>query len=109
MIHQIILSRFHSLRRAKIHPIRLTYGFNLFPGTREADQGGVEFGEIGFEDGGSVAGRVAGYEDWGEYVWLGGLEEVDHAGHFVEFFGADVGAVGEAEIDLFIVSRQFCS
>ena len=27
-------------------------------------------------------------------------DEVDHVGHFVEFFRADVGAVGEAEVNL---------
>ena len=30
----------------------------------------------------------------------GGGDEVDDAGEFVEFVGADVGAVGEAEVDL---------
>ena len=68
----------------------------------------MEFGEVGFEHGGGVAGGVAGDED-GEEGGLGGVgggerearaDEIDHAGHFVEFFGADVRTVGEAEVDL---------
>lgn len=57
--------------------------------------------KVAFEDAGGVAGGVAGYEE-GEEVLLGFLGgEIDHAGHFVEFFGADVGAMGEAKIDLY--------
>jgi len=108
MIDQVILPLLRALGRREIHAIFLTHVFDLFPGAGEADDAGVEFGEVGFEHGGGVAGGVAGDKD-GEEGGVGGVrggerearvDEVDHAGHFVEFFGADVRAVSEAEVDL---------
>lgn len=62
----------------------------------------MEFGEVGGEDGGRVTGWVACYEDWEEGGSRGGrgVDDVDHLGHFVEFFGTDVWAVTESEIYL---------
>ncbi len=75
----------------------------------------MEFGEVGFQHGGCVARGVAGYEDGeergggrggrgegggGDGVTPCGGDEVDDPGEFVEFVGADVGTVREAEIDL---------
>ncbi len=47
MIHQIILALLHSLRRRKVHPVLLTDILDLLPGACEADDRGVEFGEVG--------------------------------------------------------------
>lgn len=108
MIHKIILSLLHPLRRRKVHSILLTYILDLFPSACEAYDRRVEFGEVGGEHAGCVAGWVAGDEegeDGREGGW-GGVYEVDHLGHFVEFFGADVGAVGEAKINLSQDSHQ---
>ena len=75
----------------------------------------MEFGEVGFQYRGRVARGVAGYEDGEERGGGGGGggeggggdgvttccgDEVDDAGEFVQFVGADVGTVREAEIDL---------
>jgi hypothetical protein len=60
----------------------------------------VEFGQVGFQDRRRVARRIAGYEDGAQQVGVFGGEKLDRRGHLVEFFGADVGAVGEAEVDL---------
>lgn len=51
---------------------------------------------------GRVAGRIAGDEDGTENVSAsGGLPDlVDDGSHLVQLIGADVGAVGEAEVDL---------
>jgi hypothetical protein len=101
MIDQIILSLLDALRRREIHSIRFTHVLDLFPCPCKPYNIGVEFGEVFFEDGRRVARWVAGYEEGEERgVWVGEAHEVDHAGHFVEFFGADVGTVGEAEINL---------
>ena len=66
----------------------------------------MELDEVGFQHGGRVARGIAGYED-GEEIGRGcgggrkgGADKREHGGHFVEFFGADVGAVREAEVDL---------
>ena len=66
----------------------------------------MELLEIGFQNRRRIARWIAGYED-GKERWVGGCgrrerngDEVQHLGHFVELFGADVGAVGEAEVDL---------
>ena len=76
----------------------------------------MEFLQVCAEHGGGVAGGIAGDEDGEERGSLGvgsggegggkdfgrggGVDEVDYFGDFVEFIGADVGAVGEAEVDL---------
>ena len=36
----------------------------------------------------------------------GGVDEVDDLGEFVEFFWADVGAVREAKVDLWVCERR---
>ena len=71
--------------------------------------------QVAFQHRRCISGWIAGYEDGEERssaggrvdegesadaILRGGGNEVDHVGHFVKFFGTDVGAVGEAEIDL---------
>lgn len=60
----------------------------------------MEFGEVGTEHTGSVAGRIAGDEDRSESVRGAGLNYVNGLGHFVEFVRANVGTVAEAKVDL---------
>jgi hypothetical protein len=77
MIHQIIRPRRRPLGRTEINTVFLAHVFDLLPGAREADDGGVEFGEVAVQHGGGVARGVAGYEDgeeggsWGGGGWLG--------------------------------------
>ena len=35
-----------------------------------------------------------------------GGDKIDHSGHLVEFFRADIRAVGEAEVDLFEILKS---
>jgi len=121
MIHQIIRPRRRPLRRTEINTVSLAHVFDLLPGAREADDGGVEFGEVAVQHGGGVARGVAGYEDgeeggsWDGGGWLGRGrsdgrrgggggggrgDEIDHPRHLIEFFGADIRAVREPEINL---------
>lgn len=117
MIDQVIRPWLRPFRRAEVDSIFLAHILDLVPAPRQSDNSRVELLEVCFQYGGGVAGGVAGDEKreertavWG---WRGGEEggggdagglgrrdEVDHAGEFVEFFGANVGAVGEAEVDL---------
>ena len=123
MIHQIIRPRRRPLGRTEINAVFLAHVFDLLPAAREADDGGVELGEVAVQHGGGVPRGVAGDEDgeeggaWrgggGSGWWGGGSgrvggrdggrrrgDEIDHPRHLVEFFGADVGTVRESEIDL---------
>lgn len=101
MIHQIILLiGLHILRRGEVDAILLAYIFGLFPGSGQAHEGGVEFGEVGAQHRGSVARRVAGDEDGAQGVGRAGLDDVDGFGHLVEFVWADVWTVAEAKVDL---------
>lgn len=50
-------------------------------------------------EGGGWRRAGGGGEDGVLGSWGGG-DEIDDAGHFIEFFRADVGAVGESEVDL---------
>jgi hypothetical protein len=104
MIHQVILAGLDSLRRAEIYSVCFTDCFYLFPGPGQSYERGVEFRKVGFHDCWGIAGRIARYENGTQHPGVRFLDEVDHVGHFVEFFGADVWAVGEAEVDLDIIA-----
>ncbi len=88
-------------RSGEVDAVGFAHCFDLVPGACEADEGGVEFEEVGFDDGGGVAVGVAGDKDGGKDFPAFGFDDVDHFGHLVELVRADVGAVGEAEIYLF--------
>ena len=96
----VLLAGLQILRRGEVDPVDLACVFDLLPGARQALDLGVELGQVGFEDGGRVAGGIDGDEERFEGVGGAGVEDVDCGGEFVEFVGADVGAVGEAEVDL---------
>lgn len=103
VIHEIVLARLHALRGREVHAVCLAHILDLLPGAREPDEVGVEFGEVGAQHGGCVAGRVAGYEDGQQRRSTtrdSGAHDVDGASHLVKLFGADIWAVGEAEIYL---------
>ena len=112
MIDQIVHPGFHPLGRTKIDPVQFANGFDLLPRAREPDHCGMEFLEVRFENRGCVASWVAGYEEreegerrgWGRGKGRG--DEVDHRGHFVELFRTNVGAVGEAKVDLFLAGKR---
>ena len=116
MIHQIIHPRFHPFRRTEINPILLTHVLNLLPRPRQPYYPGMELLQIALQHRRGIARWVAGDEERKERssfaaAWRvesrgtdtgigGGGDEIDHFGELVEFFGADVGAVREAEVDL---------
>lgn len=101
VVHEVILARLDILRRAEVDAVLLAQRLDLVVCAGQADELGVELDQVLLKSLGVVACGVAGDEDREEGV-LGGLflDEVEHAGHLVEFFGADVGAAGEAEVDL---------
>ena len=112
MIHQIIHPRLDPLRRTEIHPIQLADRLDLLPRARQADHVRMELFQIGLEHRRRVSCRITRYEEGeeGRVLGIAGgqslVDEIEHAGHLVEFFGADVGTVREAEVDL--VARAGC-
>lgn len=120
VIDQVILPGLDPLRRAEIDPVLLAHVLDLLPTARDADDARVELGEVVFQHQRGVAGRVAGDEEGqhgGGALGRGGsarakggrgnaefggrgVDEVDDPGELVEFFRADVRAVGETEVDL---------
>jgi hypothetical protein len=100
VVDQIVLARRHILWRAKVHPVRFAHVLDLVVCAREADKVWVELGQVFLEDLGGVARRVAGDEQGQDSARALGFHEIKHARHLVEFFGADIGAVRKAEIDL---------
>lgn len=101
VVNQVILAGLHISRRAEVHPILLAQILDLVICSRQANKLGVELGEVALERRGVVAGRIARHKD-GQKLVVGdlGIDNVQHAGHLVEFFGADVGAASESKIDL---------
>ncbi len=100
MINQIILAWLDILWGAKVHPVRLARILDLLVVARQSNEIRVEFCQVFLEHLGVVARGVAGDHDGEENVAAFGDNFVVHEGHFVELVRADVGAVGEAKVDL---------
>jgi hypothetical protein len=104
VVDEVVLALLDALGGREVHPIFLAHLFDLVPGARETNEVGVELGEIGSQHGRRVTRGVAGDEDGQQRRGGGrgrGAHDIDHAGHLIELFGADIRAVREAEIDLF--------
>lgn len=71
MIHEIVRPRRRPLGRTEVNAVFLAHVLDLLPAAGEADDGGVELGEVAVQHGGGVARGVAGYED-GEEGGAGG-------------------------------------
>jgi len=100
VIHEIILARLDTTRRAKVHAVRLAHVLDLFVRARQADKVRVKLVQIVLEHLRLIARRVACNHDREQDSATLLDYFVVHEGHFVEFVRANVGAVGEAEIHL---------
>lgn len=101
VIDEVILSRLDVLGRAEVDAVLLTQRLDLLVSSGQADELGVELGQVLLQSCRVVARGIAGDED-GEEGGIGDLrfDNVEHLSHLVELFGADVGASGEAKVDL---------
>ena len=106
VVNKIIHPRFYALGCAEIDPIQLANSFDLFPSPCQANKIGVEFLQIGLENRGGIASRIACYEDRKKRRircrsrrYRSG-DQIKHLRHFVELFGANIGAMGKAKIYL---------
>lgn len=99
VVDQVVLARLDVCWGAKVHAVRLAHGLDLVVRARQADKARVELHQVLAEHVGRVAGRVTRHKHGQQLAGLLGLDHVKHAAHFVEFFGANVGAVGEAKVD----------
>ena len=100
MIYEVVLPWLHATRRAKVDPVCFANALDLFVVARQANEVGVEFGQVLLEHLGVVARGVACDHYGKEDVAAFRDDFVVHEGHFVEFVGANVRAVGEAKVDL---------
>jgi hypothetical protein len=100
MIHKIILPWLHAARCAKVHSVRLACVLDLIIVARQSNELWVELGEIFLQDLWSIACRIAGNHERKQHFAALLNHLVVHECHLVELVGADVGAVGEAEVDL---------
>lgn len=102
MVDQVVFSRFHVLRRTKVDPISFAHLLHLLVCACKTDDVRVEFSEVFPQHFRCITGRITGYENWTHDVGaIGGFFDlVDDGGHFVEFVGADVGAMRETEVYL---------
>lgn len=100
MIYEIILPRLDVGRSGKVYSVGLANGLDVVVGACQALYVRMELLEVALKDRGRVACRVAG-DEYGSHNVAGlRLDLIDHDRHLVEFFGANVRAVSEAEIDL---------
>lgn len=100
VVDEVVLAGLDVRRRAEVDTVCLADSLDLIVGAREADELGVELGEIAFEHFRLVARRVTGDEDGREGAGALLLHEIIHARHLVQLIGADVRAVREAKVDL---------
>lgn len=105
VVDQVVLARLDVCRRGKVDPVLLANVLNVFVCASQTDNVWVELLQVGLQDGGSVAGRIAGDENGAQRVARRFLDLVNHLGHLVQFLGANVGTVAEAKVHL-RASRQ---
>ena len=113
MINQVVLSRLHRWRCAKVYTIFFACLLDVLVRSRQAQNGRVEFSQVFLEHFGRIARGVAGNHDGNEDIAALLFDLLVHQSHLVELVGADVRAVREAEVDLMccqsmdLFSREF--
>lgn len=100
VIHKIILSRLHSRRSTKVHPVCLARILDLVVIARQPNELWVKLLQVLLKHLGVIARGIACYHDWKEYFAALLNHLVVHERHLVELVGADVGAVREAKVYL---------
>lgn len=100
VVDEVVLARLDLGGSAEVDAVRLAHGLDLVVCARQADELGVELGQVLLEHLGGIARRIAGDEDRLESAGTLGLHLFEHGRHLVKLLGADVGAVAEAEVDL---------
>ena len=102
VVHQIVFARVHVLRCAEVHPVLLAHVLDLVVRASQADNISVELLEIRAQHFGGIASGIACNKDRQEDVLALGslLHLVNNLGHLVQFVGADIRAVREAEVNL---------
>lgn len=102
MVDQIILAGLHILGGAKVDAILPANVLDLLVGTSQANNARVELLQVFTENLGGITGWITSDEHRKEDVLaLGGLLDLfDNLGHLVQFIGADIRAMREAEVDL---------
>lgn len=99
VIHQVVLARLDIRRRGEINSVRLASLLHLLILSRQPQHIIVELLQIALHDFWRVPRGIACDEHGQHGVPVLLLDVVNHAGHLVQLFRADVRAVGEAEID----------
>lgn len=102
VINQVVLARFNIPRRAEVDAVLFANILHLLVGASQTNDARVELLQIFAQHLGAITSRVTGNENGQEkLVILGDLPNlVDNLGHLIQFVGADIGAVGETEVDL---------
>lgn len=100
VVDQVILSGLDVLRRAEVDAERLAHRLDIFVRPRQANELGVELGQVALDHAGRVTCWVARYEDGQNRPRALLVDEIHNAGHLVKLFGAYIWAMCEAEVDL---------
>lgn len=110
VVHEVILAGLDIPGRAKVHAVLTADVLDLLIGTRQAHNTRVEFLQVLAQHLGGIASGVAGNENRQEKLVVLGrlLDLVDDLGHLVQLVRADIGAVGETEVDLQQNDYQHC-
>lgn len=106
----IFFTRFDVWWSTEVHAVLFANVLHLFPSSCEALKMRVEFAKVGPEDCRGVTEWVAGYKNRSEDIGMGLREGVEESSEFIEFVGAYIGTVAEAEIYNAVFAQQilFC-
>lgn len=99
VIHQVILPRLHIRRGREVHPVRLAHILDLLPCAGHAQNIRMELCQIPSDNLRRISRRIARDEHiLHDACAVLLFDLINHAGHLVQLFRADIRAVGEAKV-----------
>lgn len=106
VVYKVVLARLDLLRRGKVYSVLLARLLDIVVGPSQANDILVEVLQIPLNDLRGVPRRIATDEHRPHRLAVLLLDLVNHLGHLVQLFRADIGAVREAKVDQAVFALQ---
>lgn len=106
VVHQIVLSWLDVLGCAEVDAVLLAERLDLIIRAGQTNELLMEFTQVILKSLWGITGRIAGDEDGKKCTRCLFFDNIQHGGHLVEFFGADIRASSESEVHLIRVNHK---